>query len=141
MVRDPVELDPQVLRAAEHRAAPVGRRIFDQAGVFNAADEVLEREIHLQARQRPAHTTVNTAAPADVLVVLAFRVESIRVGEPDRVAIGGAVKQDYRRPRGDDGPAHLDVGSGATGRKELDRRLQSERLLDRARDQLGPTPQ
>ena len=46
-VVDPVELDPQVLRAAEHWAAPVGRRVFDQPGVLHATDEVLEREVDL----------------------------------------------------------------------------------------------
>jgi hypothetical protein len=50
--------DPGVLRAAEHWTPPVGRWIFYQPGVLYAADEVLEREVDLQARQRPAYTAV-----------------------------------------------------------------------------------
>src|ERR1700730_18213087 len=90
-----------------------------EAGVFDAADEGLECEVDLQARQRAAHAAVDAAAPADALVVLAFGVEMIRVEEPDRGAGGGPVEQDDRRPRWDNGSADLDVGSSATGRKEL----------------------
>src|ERR1700686_5556826 len=87
--------------------------------VFDAGDEGLECEVDLQAPQRAAHTAVDAAAPADVLVVLAFGVELIRVGKPDRVAVSGTVEQDDRRPPGDNGPADPDIGCGATGRKEL----------------------
>src|ERR1700693_3381297 len=68
-VCDPVELDSQVLRAAEHWAAPVGRCIVDQAGFLYAEEDVLEREVALRACQRPAYTAVDAAAPADVLIV------------------------------------------------------------------------
>src|SRR5580693_4528408 len=55
-VLDAVDVDPQVLRAAEHWTAPVGRWVFDQPGVLYSADEVLEREVDLQACQRPPYT-------------------------------------------------------------------------------------
>src|ERR1700686_5137250 len=112
LVRDPVEVDPQMLRAAEEWAPPVGRWVFDEPWVLDAADEGLEREVDLQSRQRTAHTAVDSAAPADVLVVLAFDVELLGIGEPDRVAVSGAAKQDDRRSRRDNCPADLDVGSG-----------------------------
>ena len=48
----------------------------------------------------PPTQTVDAAAPAEVLVVLAFGIEMARVGEPDRVAVGGAVEQDDRRAFG-----------------------------------------
>ena len=81
-------------RAAEDLVPPVGRRIDDQARILDAAEEVLQREVDLQARERTAHTAVHAAAPAHVLVVRALDVELLRVGEPHRVAVGGAVQQD-----------------------------------------------
>src|SRR6202022_4711722 len=109
-VFDPVERDLEMLRAAEEWAPPVGRWVFDQPWVLDAADEALEREVDLQARQRTAHTAVDAAAPADVLIVLAFDVELLGIGEPDRVAVSSTVEQDDRRSRRDNGPAALDVG-------------------------------
>ena len=59
-------------RAAEHLALPVRRRIADETRVLDAAQEVLHREVDLQARQRPADAAVDPTAPAEVLVVRAL---------------------------------------------------------------------
>ena len=100
-VRDPVELDLEMQRAAEDLVLPVGRRVDDQPRVLHAAQEGLQREVDLQARQRTAEAAVDSAAPADVLVVRALDVELLRVGEPLRVAVGRAVQQDAPpSPRG-----------------------------------------
>ena len=98
-VRDPVELDLEMQRAAEDLVHPVGRRIDDQPRVLDAAQEVLQRQVDLQAGQRTADAAVHSAAPAHVLVVRALDVELLRIGEPLRVAVGGAVQQVHRRAR------------------------------------------
>src|ERR1700675_3576922 len=54
-VFDPVERDLEMQRAAEEWAPPVGRWVFDESWVLDAADEALEREVDLQACQRAAH--------------------------------------------------------------------------------------
>ena len=74
-VRDPVEVDHEVSRAAEDLAPPVRRRVDDQPRILDAAQEGLQREVDLQAGQRTAQAGVDAAAPAEVLVVLAFGVE------------------------------------------------------------------
>ena len=81
-IRDPVELDLEMQRAAEDLIHPVGRRIDDQPRVLDAAQEVLQREVHLQACQRTADAAVHPATPAHVLVVRALDVELLRIGEP-----------------------------------------------------------
>src|SRR6478609_9757057 len=80
-VRDPVELDLEMQRSAEHLVHPVGRRVDDQPRVLDAAQERLQREVDLQAGQRTTDTAVDAAAPTHVLVVRALDVELLRIGE------------------------------------------------------------
>ena len=87
-------------RASEERAAPVGRRVFDEPRILYAADEGLECEVDLQAGERAAKADVDAAAPAEVLVVLAFGIELAWVGEADRVVVGGAVDRMTAAPAG-----------------------------------------
>ena len=124
-------------RAAEHLVLPVRRRVDDQPRVLDAAQERLQRDVDLEARQRTADAAVHSAAPAHVLVVLALDVELLRVREALRVAVGGAVQQMHRRARRDDSAPDLDVGGDAAAGEELDGRLQPQHLFDRLRDQFG----
>jgi len=61
------------------------RRIDHEPRVLDAAKETFQREVHLQARQRTAEAGVDAAAPAEVLVVWAFGIKLVRVGEPKRI--------------------------------------------------------
>ena len=100
-VRDPVELDLEMQRAAEHLVLPVRRRIDDETRILDATQEVLHREVDFQARQRPADAAVHPTAPAHVLVVRALDVELLRIGEALGVAVGRAVQSDAPpSPRG-----------------------------------------
>ena len=101
LVTDPVAVDQQVFRAAENIAPPVRRRVDDEPRVFDAAKE-LESEVHLQARQWAAEAGVDAAAPSEVFVIPAFRVECIRIGELYRIAVRGTVHQVDRRTLWDD---------------------------------------
>ena len=96
----PIDVDQEVARAAEHRFRPVRRRIDDQPRVLHAAKKHLERGVHLQPRKRTAETDVDAAAPAEVLVVLAFGIEFVRVGELLRIAVCGAVQKKIGEPFG-----------------------------------------
>ena len=118
-VTDSIDVDQEVLRAAEQCVSPVRRRVDDEPGVLHAAQEYFERCVHFQARERTAETDVDAAAPAEGLVVLAFGIEFVRVGEPLRIAVPGAVHEVNRRTLRDSRPRDLDVGeSGPGGPKE-----------------------
>ena len=52
-VCDPVELDLEMQWAAEDLVLPVGRRIDDQARILDAAQEILQRQVDLQAASGP----------------------------------------------------------------------------------------
>src|SRR6478609_6669741 len=90
-VRDPVELDLEMQRSAEHLVHPVGRRVDDQPRILDAPQEGLQRDVDLEPGQRPAHAAVHSATPAHVLVVGAPDVELLGLRESLRVAVGGAV--------------------------------------------------
>ena len=134
-VSDPVEVDQEVYRAAEELVRSVRRRVDDEPRVLHAAQEYLDRRVHLQPRQRTAEAGVDAAGPAEVLVVRAFGVECVRVGELARVAVRGAVHEEDRRTLRDDRPSDLDVGESGPAGKEMDRRLEAQDLLDGAGDQ------
>src|ERR1700730_8808381 len=138
---DPIEVDQQVSRAAEHLIPSVGWRVGYQSRVFHAAKEHLERRVHLQARKRTPETGVDAATPAEVLVVLALRVELIRVRESLRVPVCGTIKQEERRALWDNQAGDFDIGESASGGEELDRRLKAKHLLDGAGNQLRPASQ
>ena len=74
-VSDPVEVDQEVSRAAEDLVAAVRRRVDDEPRVLHAANELADRDLHLQPRERTAEAEVDAAGRADVLVVRAFEVE------------------------------------------------------------------
>src|ERR1700738_2866013 len=84
LVRDPVEVDPQMLRAAEDLVLPVGRRIDDQARVLDPAQEILQREVDFQASKGTADAAVHPATPAHVLVVRTLNVELLEIRKPPR---------------------------------------------------------
>ena len=86
-VSDPVDVDPDVERAAEDLVAAVRRRVLDEPRVLHAAEELADRDLGLQPRERGAEAVVDALAVADVLVVRAFEVESVGVLEPFRVAV------------------------------------------------------
>ena len=75
-------------RTPEDIALPIRRRVNDEPGLLDSAEEGLQREIYLQACERTAEASVDAAAPSEVLVVPAFGIELVRVGEPARVLSG-----------------------------------------------------
>ena len=89
-----VEFDVHMPRSAEHLADPVGRRVLHQPRVFHAAQECLERGVDFQPGKRTTEADVNAAPQAHVLVIFAFWVEGVGVGEAPRVAVGRAVHQE-----------------------------------------------
>src|SRR5262245_17148959 len=128
-------------RAAEHIALPVWRWINDEPRVLHAPKEGLQREVYLQARERTAEASVDAAAPSEVLVVPAFWVEFVRVGEPARIAVRCTVHEGDCRTCRDDRSRDLNVGQSGPAGKELNRRLDAKDLLDGAGDQLRPVAQ
>src|SRR5580658_9074487 len=92
-----IDIDQQVPRTAEHLAAPVRWRIDHQPRVLDAVQERLEGSVHLEPCQRAAETGVNSAAPAEMLVVPARGVELVGIIELSWVAVAGGVQQEDRR--------------------------------------------
>ena len=86
-VSDPVDVDQEVSRAAEDLVVAVRWRVDDEPRVFHAAHELTHRDLSLQPRQRTAKTEVDAAALPEVLIVLAFEVDVVGVGEPVRVTV------------------------------------------------------
>jgi hypothetical protein len=94
MNSDLVEVDRHVAWSAEDLTYSVGRRILHEPWVRHPARECLEGSVDFQPGERTADADVNAASPADMLVVFAFRVEGVGVGEAAWVAIGRAVHQE-----------------------------------------------
>ena len=126
---DPVDVDQEMARAAEDLVAAVRRRVLDEPRVLHAAEELADRGLDLQPRERSAEAVVDALAVADVLVVRALEVELVGVLEPRRVAVRRAVAQEDRRARRDGGAGDLDVLEGRARVPELDRGLEAQQLL------------
>src|SRR5215211_8687467 len=73
-----------------------------------AAEEAGEGEASFDPAEGGAETVVRAGAEREVLVVGAGRVEGVRVGEPARVAVGGAGEDEH-------GPLLLDGHAGYLG--------------------------
>src|SRR6266436_6580811 len=91
---DPGDFQRQMARPAQDRAAPVGGRVLDEAGTIQAADEFGQRNLRLDPGERRPEADMHAAAKAEVLVVLAGRVEAVGVVEALRVAAAGGEHQD-----------------------------------------------
>jgi len=66
-------------------------------GFFYPTNEFADGDLNLKPRERAAKTEVDTATVANMLVVLAFQVNLVRVLEPVGVAVSGPVHDDDRR--------------------------------------------
>src|SRR6516165_7562610 len=129
-VLDPVDVDQDVPWSAEYLVVAVRRRINHEPRVLCPTNELADRDLSLQPRQRATETEVDAAAIAKVCVILAFEVHLVRVREPARVAVSRSVQHNNRCPLWNGRSRNLDVFEGGTGRPELDRRFESQELLD-----------
>src|SRR5262245_25719305 len=96
-VADPVDIDPDVPRSADYLVVPVWPPIAYEPRVLYPANELANRDLSLQPRERAAETDVDAAAVAEVLVVLAFEVDLIRVCEAVWVAVARSIQHNDRR--------------------------------------------
>src|SRR5258708_26463008 len=94
---DPSYFDRQVAGAAQDRAAAVRGRILDEAGAVQAADEFGQRDLRLDPGEGRPEADVHAAAKAEVLIILAGRVEEVGVVEALRVAAARGGHPDERR--------------------------------------------
>src|SRR5215831_3944697 len=124
-VDNPVDVDHDVPRSAEYLVVPVRRRIDDESRVLHPANELADRNLRLQPRERAAETDVDATAVAEVLVVLAFEIDLVRVREPVRIAIARSIHHNDRRALWNGRSRNLDVFEGGAGGPELDRRLET----------------
>jgi hypothetical protein len=85
-------------RAAEQRAAPIGRWVLNQAGAHQPAHELAERDLRLGPGEWRAEAVVDASAEAQVLVVEALGVEAVWVRKALGVAAScGQTERDRRR--------------------------------------------
>src|SRR5215471_13896426 len=140
-VDNPVDVDHDVPRSAEYLVVPVRRRIDDESRVLHPVNELADRDLSLQPRERAAETDVNAAAVAEVLVVLAFEVDLVWVREAVWVAVARSIQHNDRRTLWNGRSRNLDVFEGGAGGPELDRRFETQELLDPRHDELGPAAQ
>src|ERR1700756_2887050 len=136
-VPDPADVDQEVAGAAEDLVAAVRRRVDDQPRILRAADELTDRDLDLQPRERTAEADVDALAEAEVLVVGALEVQLVGVLEPLWVTVRRAVGQEDRRALRDGGAGDLDVLERRPGVPGLNRRLEGQKLLRAGHDQLG----
>src|SRR5262245_64282267 len=140
-VADPFDVDHDVPRSAEYLVVTVRRRIGHEPRVLYPANNLANRDLSLQPRERAAETKVDAAAVAKVLVVLAFEVDLVWVREPGWVAVARPVHHNDRRAAWNGCSRNLNVFKGGAGGPELDRRFETQELLDSRHDQLRPTAQ
>src|SRR5262245_36060090 len=140
-VADPVDVDHDMPRSAEYLVVPVRRRIGYEPRVLYLANEFADSNLSLQPRERAAETDVDTAAVAEVLVVLAFEVDLVWVREAVWVAVARSIQHNDRRALWNGRSRNPDVFEGGAGGPELDRRFETQELLDPRHDELGPAAQ
>src|SRR5271154_2787316 len=104
LILDAVDIDEQMARAAEDIATPVLRRVDHEARILDTANKGFQCDVHLKARERTTEASMDAAAPAEVLIVRAFRIEFVRLGEPERIAVRRAVNESDRGCLGNCGP-------------------------------------
>src|SRR5215831_11548988 len=140
-IDDPLDVDHDVPRSAEYLVMPVRRRINHESRVLYSANEFVDSNLSLQPRERAAETEVDAAAVSKVLVVLAFEVDLVRVREPFRVAVARSIQHNDRRALWNGRSRNLDVFEGGAGGPKLDRRFETQELLDPRHNQLRSAAQ
>lgn len=104
----------------QNRAAAVRRRVFGQLEVLQARDQGVQGDLGLYSGQWRAEAVVDSAAEAEVLVVLAGRVEVVGVVEPQRVPVSGGEYEDQWGALGDGDVRDLDVRERGALREQVD---------------------
>src|SRR5258708_40042328 len=107
---DPSYFDRQVAGAAQDRAAAVRGRILDEAGAVQAADEFGQRDLRLDPGEGRPEADVHAAAKAEVLIILAGRVEGVGGVEAPPGAAAGGEHQEERRALGNGGTGTVHIG-------------------------------
>lgn len=95
---------------SQHGAAPVRRRVLDQTEVVEVAEEGVERDLRLDTGERGAEAVVDAAAEAEVLIVLAHRVEPVGVMESQGVPVAGSQHEDQGCALGNGDARDVDIG-------------------------------
>src|SRR4051812_21608862 len=134
---DPVDLDQQVPGAAQRGILSVRRGVFEEPWVVQPTGEFYECDLRFLAGESGAEAVVNTGEEAEVLVVLPFWIEPVRIGESVRVSVGGGQREDDARALRNRDLPDLNVIQGHVLRVDLHRRLVAQQLLDQRDRQLG----
>src|SRR5215813_3217267 len=121
-------------RSTEYLVVTVRRRINHEPRILHPANEFADCDLSLQPRERAAETDVDAAAVAEVLVVLAFEINLVRVREPAWVAVARSIHHNDRRALWNARSRNLDVFEGGAGGPELNRRFETHELLDPRHD-------
>src|SRR5258708_1564478 len=108
-------------RAAQERARAVRRWIGDQGRGFQPAGELGEGDLRPGPGQGSAEAVVDTAAEAEVLVVLPVGVEPVGVGYVAGVPAARGQDEGDRCAAGDGGAGDVDVVEGDAVLEELHR--------------------
>jgi hypothetical protein len=83
-----VDVDDQVTRTTEDLAISVWWRVHHQAWVFDAPDELGQRNLRFEACEWRAKTQVDAAAESEMLVVFTFEVHLVRIDKTVRITVG-----------------------------------------------------
>src|SRR5438445_1805199 len=125
-----LDRDRQGLQAPQDDRFTPPDLILRQAHAGKAAHQPVERDLPLQARQRSAEAEMDPGAKRQVGIRLAAKVEILRIGELLRVAVAGAEQQHHGLALTDRASIDLEVLERHPA-GELDRRIETEQLLDR----------
>ena len=106
-----------------------------------AADQGAERDASLEAGERCTEAVVDPVPEGQVRRGRAGDVENVRARQVGRVAVGGEKADEYGVPRGDRDAAQLERLGGHPLRRDLQRTVEPQELLDGGREPLGLGPQ
>src|SRR5262249_30428512 len=119
----------------EERGPPLDGLRFERQ-VVEAADELADGDLGLDAGEVRAEAVVRTTAEGEVVVRLALDVEAVRIGKASGVPIGRGEHAPHLRVLRQHLAAELDVGMQDPPGED-DGTVEAEALLDRAGDQIG----
>src|SRR2546430_1941048 len=135
----PLERHRQRPEPAQRRRFSPGRRRVDRQA-WPLAEEGAQGDLPFEPSQGRAETEVDAKAEGDVPVVSTRDIQTVRVREVCRVAVGRADRGHDHRALRERAAVDLDVG-GRDARRPLHRAVVPQQLLHRALNQRRIVPQ
>jgi hypothetical protein len=129
---DPFESDYETFRSTQEGCRAIRRRIGDEAWIDKALCERWKSYFRLGASQRRANAIMYACAKAQMLNVIATRIEPVRILKPLWIAGAGCEEKNDERVLWNANARHIDIFHRLAP-NELDRRVKSQEFLGHSR--------